>query len=385
MDRFFSSPRLAKEGERESGPMKPFTVLPLILLNSGLLSKLTRFSIALDLIEDLDVSLPLPLHEYLHQVLGREPEGDLVGAGALRGLPGYLANRYRCHAGKVLGLEVIFAQVDRSAAQSPTRTVQDVATLARHFGKPVVVVFEGLAAWERRRYLEAGVPFIVPGNQMFLPMLFTDLRERFLPKPTSTDAAAPLSWASQVVLLRHLLAADVEGSSLTELAERLGYSAMTITNASRELGARALCEVSKAGRTREFRFPRGNRRLWHSAAPFLRSPMRATHRLSKCDVALPSAGLDALAARTDIAPESVRSYAASAADVVGFLGRSVIEKTSDPDATVAMLEVWNYNPLTLSDSPQIVDPLSLYLSLKDDPDERVMAAVEEMLEALPWS
>ena len=339
----------------------------------------------LDLIEVRDVSLPPPLHDYLSQVLGREPEGELVGAGELRGLPVYLANRYRCYGGRVLGLEVIFAQVDRAAAQSPTRTVQDLATLARHFGKPVVVVFEGLAAWERERYLKAGVPFIVPGNQMFLPMLLTDLRERFLPQATPADVGAPLSWASQVVLLRHLLATDVEGSSLSELAERLGYSAMTMTNALRELSARSLCEVFRAGRTREFRFAGGCRDIWRAAEPFLRSPVRTTHRLSRCDMTLPLAGLDALAARTNLAPESIPTYATSEASVAEFLDQKVVETTSDPDMTVAMLEAWNYDPKALSNSPKIADPLSLYLSLKDDPDERVNGALQEMVEALPWS
>jgi hypothetical protein len=31
----------------------------------------------------------------------------------------------------------------------------------------------------RKRLVREGVPFIVPGAQMFLPMLMVDLRERF--------------------------------------------------------------------------------------------------------------------------------------------------------------------------------------------------------------
>jgi len=48
-----------------------------------------------------------------------------------------------------------------------------------------------------------------------------------------------------------------------------------------------------------------------------------------------------------------------------------------------MIEVWSYDPATLSQDG-IVDPLSLFLSLRDDPDERVQGALRRMLEGLPW-
>ena len=43
-----------------------------------------------------------------------------------------------------------------------------------------------------------------------------------------------------------------------------------------------------------------------------------------------------------------------------------------------VLQIWKYNPCTLS-SDKTVDILSLALSYKDDPDERIEEAVEEML------
>jgi hypothetical protein len=49
-----------------------------------------------------------------------------------------------------------------------------------------------------------------------------------------------------------------------------------------------------------------------------------------------------------------------------------------------LLEKWNYPPALLSDSPGLADPLSVFLSLRDDPDERVQAALQHLLEAMPW-
>jgi hypothetical protein len=53
----------------------------------------------------------------------------------------------------------------------------------------------------------------------------------------------------------------------------------------------------------------------------------------------------------------------------------------DPD--VLEVEVWSYDPGPLADQGA-VDPLSLYLSLKDNKDERVEAALEGMLGSLQW-
>ena len=53
----------------------------------------------------------------------------------------------------------------------------------------------------------------------------------------------------------------------------------------------------------------------------------------------------------------------------------------DPDASG--IEVWRYPPALFAEDG-IVDPLSLYLSLKEDRDERTETALEEMMEKFKW-
>jgi hypothetical protein len=52
------------------------------------------------------------------------------------------------------------------------------------------------------------------------------------------------------------------------------------------------------------------------------------------------------------------------------------------------LEVWKYNPFTLvNELPMdraVVDPLSLYLSLKSSRDERIEMALDQILEKFIW-
>jgi hypothetical protein len=47
------------------------------------------------------------------------------------------------------------------------------------------------------------------------------------------------------------------------------------------------------------------------------------------------------------------------------------------------VEVWSYEPDLLSDGPA-VDRFSLYLSLRDDTDERVQSALAEMMRGVTW-
>jgi hypothetical protein len=256
--------------------------------------------------------------------------------------------------------------------------------LGERLGAPVVVVRGELAAWERGRYVAAGIPFVVPGEQLFLPMLMVDLRDMKRRTAPIVEHRGPLSWAAQVVVLRHLLADDVAGIPLTDLAARLGYSRMTMTNVQREIEAHSLCRVEPAGRAKRLVFPADRAAMWRDAQPLMRSPIRGREFLARCEADLPASGLSALAARTELAGPRVPVVAAplSAARKLVELGR--LEPTPDPDAEVAELELWHYDPALLSPG-DTVDPLSLVLSLQGDADERVEAALVAMLEELPWS
>jgi hypothetical protein len=53
----------------------------------------------------------------------------------------------------------------------------------------------------------------------------------------------------------------------------------------------------------------------------------------------------------------------------------------DPDANE--IEVWRYPPALFAER-DVVDPLSLYLSLKGTSDERIEASLDEMMRKLGW-
>ena len=109
------------------------------------------------------------------------------------------------------------------SALTPSSVAKELQQLQYRLGEPVASIREQLASWERGRYIAAGIPFVVPGQQLFLPMLFLDLRDVKRRLVTEVKRWDYLTWAARAVALRHLLSEDVENASLQNLAERFGY------------------------------------------------------------------------------------------------------------------------------------------------------------------
>jgi hypothetical protein len=84
-----------------------------------------------------------------------------------------------------------------------------------------------------------------------------------------------------------------------------------------------------------------------------------------------------------LAPPEHMTYALSREDWKSLHQRhQTIElPAQDPDADE--IEVWRYAPALFAKG-NVADPLSLYLSLKDDHDERTEASLEEMMRKLGW-
>jgi len=239
-----------------------------------------------------------------------------------------------------------------------------------------------VTAYNRKRLIEQKVPFIVPGNQMYLPMLAIDLREHFR---RIREEAPTFSPSTQVVALHALLRDAGEVLIPVELAPQLGYSAMTMTRAFDQLETAHLAEVTVRGRERCLRFVGGRKEIWEKALPFLRSPVskRLFIRRTKEEESAIRAGLTALAHFSMLAPPEYTIYALSREDWKALRQRhkTIEVPTQDPDASE--IEVWWYPPALFAENG-IVDPLSLYLSLKEDRDERTETALEEMMEKFKW-
>ena len=96
------------------------------------------------------------------------------------------------------------------------------------------------------------------------------------------------------------------------------------------------------------------------------------------------AGLTALSDQTMLAPPGCPVRAIGSAQWIRV-------KQQDPDFTeldalepdAIELQIWRYSPDPMAHN-SVVDPLSLYLSLRDSEDERIITALETLRETLQW-
>jgi hypothetical protein len=134
---------------------------------------------------------------------------------------------------------------------------------------------DALASYERRRLVEQKVPFIVPGNQFYLPDLGLDLREYFRQRAPAMEAA--LSPSAQVILITVLLRQPWQSDwQPSKVAVALGYTPMTLSRAVKELTAAGLASAYTVGRSRWLRMEHPRAQARKHSKPALRTPVKRT-------------------------------------------------------------------------------------------------------------
>jgi DNA-binding MarR family transcriptional regulator len=335
------------------------------------------------------MSVPVPalnsaVQRYLRETLG-VPAPELRPWGRAKELPYFLRDAFQFFELELVGHRVLLA-IDRGA-EKPTlgevRTRLDkVRALA---GQPVVYVTRALASYERRRLIEHKIPFLVPGNQLYLPDLGIDLREYFRQRsPTAEAALSPSAQAMLIVaLLRQPWKAEWQPF---DVAVALGYTPMTVSRATRELVAAGIATPYTVGRSRWLRIERPPRETWEHARPRLRSPVkRIVWVHPEPGVVEPPkrlAGVSALARASMLAEPQWPVHASSLAEWTA-LTRAGVREIPELVPGAAEWQLWSYSPALLPEAVT-VDPLSLILSLQDDPDERIQLALDELKGQLPW-
>jgi hypothetical protein len=84
-----------------------------------------------------------------------------------------------------------------------------------------------------------------------------------------------------------------------------------------------------------------------------------------------------------IAADRLPTYALALDDFQDLLERDYLADCLDAEQATARIEVWSYHPRLLGDD-RTVDPLSLYLSLRNSADERVQQQLEKLIEGIKW-
>jgi len=326
-------------------------------------------------------NLKMRLLDYLELLSGERP--DLV-ACMTSALPLFLRERYAVWSTRLFGQKTLLAlEAEGWEIGSPGEYGKHAEALGQKLGKPVVLVLPLLPSYARNRMVQMGIAFIIPGSQAFIPNSLLDLRERF-PQPHSKRREV-LGPAAQCTVLYHLQRGSLAGVPLKDIARKVQYSPMMMTKVKDELEAAEICTIARRGRSMLLDFKAAGRALWGQVNLQLTSPVKKTRWVHWEKPAAPAllAGMSALSLRTMIAADRLPTYALPHAAFQELLERGVCTDCRDADNAAAKIEVWSYNPHLLGDD-RMVDPLSLYLSLRESQDERVQKQLELLIQGVKW-
>lgn len=327
---------------------------------------------------------------YLREVLGiGGPEKSWQRPWpASNQLPFYLQDLYTFNEALVLGHNCLFMVRREEGSETPATARKHWEIVSSKYQGDVIYLMETLTSFNRKRLIEQKVPFIVPGNQLYIPMLGMDLREHF--KQSKKTKNKWLGAAAQVLVLRKVLGLDKQALSAKDLALRLGYSPMTLTRAVNELVDKKLATADMVGKEKPLKFSFEGNELWEAATAYIRSPVKQRVWIAKhgCEQLLHEgkakiAGESALARETMIADPKNDVLAVDAREWPGLKQLLRLDEREMRDEDCMQIELWRYSPDVLTED-SCVDPLSLWLSFYERKDERVEMALDELLEKV-WS
>jgi len=328
---------------------------------------------------------------YINEILGTDITDDHVEID-LGNLPMYITQTYRLYGIELFNRKLILIELKNEDELSILQVEKHIQILKNIFNRTIVLVLENMQAYNRKRLIEKGINFIVPGKQLYLPELLINLKETYThPAKQKTDNLLP---SAQSILLYHIIHRfgnwKLENNSFKEIAQKLNYTPMAITNAVENLKYHELIEVY--GEKEKFiKFNLERSELWYTAQQnnLFINPVLKTIYIDN----LPDnhfmlyANASALPEYSNMNPSKQKYYAIGKNKFYELQKSNSLINLNDSEGNFT-IEVWKYNPEILVEEMGndlgVVDPLSLYLSLKNNMDERIDMALEQIIEKYIW-
>ena len=243
-----------------------------------------------------------------------------------------------------------------------------------------VLVLENLRLSQRNALIKAGIAFVVPEKQLYIPNFVMNLTET---ESSVAEYGEQFSVATQVVF-SYLLLERIRETNAHKLSEQLPYSIATINRALKELCYRKLLQTVGNGTRKQYIISSG-KEFWENGKQYLFDPVKARryvtmdfghHRFQMSnDLAL--SRLSFLNGR------NINYYASSMQAFKTISKEKILNEYDVFDHSYCVVEIFRYDPKLLSEE-RYIDVISLYAQFKDDRDERVQIEIESLVNNILW-
>ena len=285
-------------------------------------------------------------------------------------MPFFILDRYDIQKASIDSTNALFLYLKTDLDHVGTLQ-KHIARIQREEHLPAVLVLETINRYRRDALIGAKIPFLVPDKQLYLPFIGAVLQERFDSEGAKFEKFTPVTQ----VLFFYYMYQPQKSFYTSQAVKDLGYSAMSITRAVKQLVQTGLFEETKDGVQKVLTGRLEKRELHEQLRHLLINPIRKKVYMSKGDLdeRFCIAGESALARHTMLSEPPFACYA-----VDSKYQPKHYPDINDPEH-YASVELWKYDPIILS-RDGVVDPLSLATSMNDCSNERIEESVDELLE-----
>ena len=299
-------------------------------------------------------------------------------------IPVFLRNTYDFYEITILGekyllIEIINDMPDVNAIKKHINRIEELT------GKKVVLLYKEITRYRRKSLIENRIPFVIETGQIYLPFLGIILNNKVKDtKDTDNEEDNYFPTSTQLAYLYFLYNKGIT-INVTDFSKKMKFTKMTASRALNDLYDLNLLNYEiggKTGRSKEYKRIE-DPEYFIKGIGYVNSPIRKIVYVDQKPLGTLYAGLDALAKQTMLNPPDYTVIAMGKEDFKNQDIKIIKNKDIIKDKKLTELQIWEYDPREFSDK-NYVDALSLYASLKEDKDERIEQALEEILRGETW-
>ena len=302
----------------------------------------------------------------------------------------FIEYRIEGHNKSVLIIEIIQKMKDLQ------ELVSNLEFLSRNFDGELVVKFDELSSFWRMQLIRERISFIMK-EEVFLPFIGALLKPNYEKTVVYSDQFTP---AQQHIFIS-ILNLSKSQSSITpkDLVKETQLSLPTVYRSLDLMSHLGIFKNVNKNKHNTWLLAMDTESIWNKGKELMKSPVLSNIILSKSDFNSIQeslqpyiSGNEALAYYTNLEGFGTNTYAISNATYIeqkDLITSNAIENINSNDemryhtSEFVSLEVWSYGPIVRTESKgKYVDPISLFLLNKSNPDPRVQSELDSLLNKL---
>jgi predicted transcriptional regulator len=292
----------------------------------------------------------------------------------------FLRNNYNFYEAVILGTRCVLLEV-LDEMPNIDQIQKHIKQIEKLTDNQMVLLYKDITRYRRKSLIENKIAFVIEDGQMFLPFLGLDLKK--VQEHVEKEVKG-FTTPAQIAYLYFLYHKE-DVLNTTEFANKMGFNKMTASRALNDLYQANLIIYDiggKTGRSKQYKRIQ-DPGYFMNGREYLKTPVKKTIYTKSKPLGALVAGFDALAELSMINPSDHPIMAIDRNQLNKERIEIVKNKDLIKDTHLVELQLWDYDPKMFSNKNH-VDVLSLYASLKDETDERVEQALEEVLRGELW-